>query len=517
MKQRAYPLVVALLLLASLVGFTSAMNAEDLAVQAAAGGGATDLDVAGGSIGDGGAGVTADGVPSADGGSSASASGEAAGTAGGRGGGTGAGGSGGAGTGRAGAVNSGSGPLRMAYLVPDFTGVGAIFGTDPTGGDEGAEAGEREFQALIDDVNKSGGIHGRPIEARGFRFTIAEQADEPRLVERCVEITEDYKPAYVIDTHIMGFASAQQCFAQHGAVLVTLGSTLTEKVLRDLHPYVVTTDATVDRMFAALVPKLEETGYLRNARVGVLLDNTASSEGPYGRILEPALTRAGAKPVAVARATHTDQGGIQNAVLRFRSQNVSHVLIIGSVLHFVGFSNAAEAQGYRPRYGFSDYFTAASSSASLGNVDQLRNAVAVLSCNSLACIVENASRSSADVETPYDPNAITPGFRRCLDTLSRVRGTDYYRPAEAGSSSSVVWICDHFLLWLDAARAADPRLQPSQFAAAVRAIGRGFASPRIFATDFSDGRQAAATHFAAGVFDGQCRCYVRSTNWTPTA
>ena len=515
MKQRAYPLVVVLLLLASLVGFTTAMNAEDLSLRSAAGAGATDFDVASGATEGGGADVASAGDSSSGVGSAGTATGGGAGTAVGRaqtsgGGGARSGGGSGA------AVNTGSGPLRMAYLVPDFTGVGALFGTDPTGGDEGAEAAEREFQALIEDVNKSGGIHGRPIEARGYRFTIAEQADEPRLVERCVEITEDYKPAYVIDTHIMGFASTQQCFAQHGAVLITLGSTLTEKVVRELHPYVVTTDATVDRMFTALVPKLQEVGYLTNARIGVLLDNTPSSEGPYRAILEPALTRAGAKPVAVARATHTDQGGIQNAVLRFRSQNVSHVLIIGSVLHFVGFSNAAEAQGYRPRYGFSDYFTAASSSASLGNVDQLRNAVAVLSCNSLACIVENASRSSADVETPYDRAAITPGFRRCLDTLSRVRGTDYYRPAEAGSSSSVVWICDHFLLWLDAARAADPRLQPAQFAAAVRAIGTRFESPRIYATDFGDGRQAAATHFAAGVFDGQCRCYVRSTAWTPT-
>ena len=44
-----------------------------------------------------------------------------------------------------------------------------------------------------------------------------------------------------------------------------------------------------------------------------------------------------------------------NAVLRFKNEGVTHVIVVTDVLAWIAFSNQAESQGYRPVYGFGDY------------------------------------------------------------------------------------------------------------------------------------------------------------------
>jgi hypothetical protein len=390
-----------------------------------------------------------------------------------------------------------------------------VVAKDPTAGHGNDEAfrESQEFRALIDEANAAGGVGGRQIEAREYRFGLTD-LDESHLVQSCVTITEDYGAAYVLDTFIMSNPVAQQCFAQHHVVVVTHADAVTEDFLGQLRPYIATTDTTVDREFEALTPKLQEVGYFQGAKVGVFLDDRPQAADPYARILKPALERAGAPPLAEATAGESDNAAQANAVLKFRSANVDHVIFIGGLNHFRGFSNTAESQGYRPRYAFTDYLTGLGGITYNGAPAQLDQAVGVSTCDHYICVTENASRSSSDVTTPYDRTQLSPGFRRCLDSLSRARKTDYYKPGEAGASANFFHICEHVLLWLDVMKASGSDLSPARFAASLRAFGTSYQSPTVHATDFTDGRQAGATEVAAGVYDMRCACFVRRTSWT---
>jgi len=499
-RQRANSLVIVLLALSSLIGFTSAIGAEDISgfTSGAAGTSPGQSDTLSSGLGpagtDGSAGT--DGPAGTDGTSAGS---------------TGVGGTGPADSDGEASPAGATGdlpPVRIAYLVPDTTG-GTAFGF--AGAESDGSAEEREFRALIDMVNARGGIGGRQIEARAFRISVDEKIDETLLVQRCVEIAEDYGASYVIDTQTMIYPSTLQCFAQRGVVLITWAMGASDEFLRQVAPFVATTAPTIDRMFEAMVPHLKAVGYLRDATVGVFLNADSFVDGPYERILKPALERAGARPVAVARAEDFDQAAIGNAILRFRSEGVTHVIFVGHIFQITSFTNAAEAQGYRPRYAFPDYYTANRSAAS-APAAQVRGAVAVSAFYDV--VTEDASRLADDLSTPFDRGTVRPGLRRCLDTLSEARQTDYYRPGQAGASGAFTEICDHFLLWLDAMAAAGTKVDPASFGAGLRSLGTGYQSPRIHATGFGDGIQAGATHFAAGVYDPNCQCYPRKTPWS---
>jgi hypothetical protein len=287
---------------------------------------------------------------------------------------------------------------------------------------------------------------------------------------------------------------------------------LSESTIREFAPYVATTYPTTERQFTAMVPALKQMGYLKDAKVAVFLDNNPNLDSAYSKILEPALRAAGAEPVAVARAGQTDSAGQAGAVLRFRGAGADHVIFAAGIVQYLSFSNAARSQGYHPRYAFPDYQGIPAAAASLGSPSQLEGAVAVSSCDLDSCVAEDASRSSTDTTTPYNPAKLSPGLKRCLDYLSRVRKVNYYKPAEASASSVFTDVCDHFLLFLDALASGDT--DPKNFGVHLKALGRTYLSPGVHATNFGDGRQSGATDFAGGAYDERCACYVRKTAWT---
>lgn len=509
--QRANGLVIVLLALACLVSLTSAIRSDDLSfAQRTPGAVSAGSDSVSGTAPD-----TAGPGGSASGGSSQGSSGTSPdgvspepGQTGGPG--------GTAGTGPSGGTGKGLPPIRLAYLVVNLAGIGAVTGADAGDAETSEpERADREFQALLADVNSNGGIGGRQVEARGFVITVAEIFSEEAMAQRCIEVTEDYRAEFVIDTGTVTHPSVQACFAQHGVVLITQASRLTEDAIAALRPYVATTFPTIERQLAAMTPRLAEVGYLKGATIGVFLDDEPTLRPAYDAILEPALRAAGAKPAAVASSDFNDSARMSSAILDFRSRDVDSVLFIAPPATFLAFSNIAESQGYRPRYAFPDYVLVAAYAAQVGSVDQVRNAVAVSACDHPSCVTDGANRTSTDLAAPYDRATISPGYRRCLDTLSKVRDVDYYNPAESRPSVAFAHICDHFLLWLDAARIVGPTVNADSWGAGLRALGSSYVSAWVHSTGYGDGRQSGADSFAAGVFDESCRCYPRRTPWAP--
>ncbi|HVF74488.1 MAG TPA: ABC transporter substrate-binding protein [Acidimicrobiales bacterium] len=509
-KQRALSLVVALLSLATLIGVTSAIRNDELSGVAAGGiGDGGELGFGGdGAVGPDGIGEP--GAPGVDG------SGPGAVGPGARTGGTSTNGPGGTQRGGPqgpGGATSETGPIRVAYTYVNLAGLGAsVGGVDPT---TDSTKMDREFKALFDDLNAKGGIGGRRIEYRGFEFSFAEFMSEDSQVRRCSQIAQDFKAHYVLDTYVYG-PGGQECFARNRVPIITLSSTLAEETLLKARPYVTTTFPTIDSQFRALAPKLKEVGYLAGAKVGVFLDQTPRVDGPYRNILEPSLRAAGTPVAAVARAGINDQDGIRNAESTFASAGVTHVIFIGNYLQFASFTQQAQTQESTYRYAVNDYYTLAAT-ATTGQTmhdTQLKGMVAVSVCNDPdGCIVEDNTRNPAN-RSPYtDRNRLAPGLRRCLDTMTRLRGADYYNPNNQSTGTKTA--CEHFFLWTDAI-AAGGGADLARFAAGVRSL-RAWQAPRVFGTDFADGRHTGASHYAVGKFDTLCRCMVRATPWTRPA
>jgi hypothetical protein len=117
-----------------------------------------------------------------------------------------------------------------------------------------------------------------------------------------------------------------------------------------------------DRMARSYVSRLKAAGYFtKGAKVGVLYADQASVRRAYNGAFKAALKAAGvtvAQDAALFPPANPDELGtsetqIQNAVIRFAANQISHVIMfdVHGWSHKDAFMRYAEQQRYRPRYG----------------------------------------------------------------------------------------------------------------------------------------------------------------------
>lgn len=222
--------------------------------------------------------------------------------------------------------------------------------------------------------------------------------------------------------------------------------------------------------------------------------------------MEPALKAIGATPVATAEIEATDRGlqGVQasNAVLRFKNEGVTHVIVVTDVLAWIAFSNQAESQGYRPVYGFGDYQLMIGNAQAFNQNGQASSSYAVTSLyGDMRSGAREKARSQKDDIDPKDPSLL-PGLRRCLEVLSKYTGENYYDGA-SGRSTRYFWCCEHFFLWLDVARAVGNGFTPALW---------GQQLPRL--TGYQSNRMRD-TRFGPGIFDGAATYRVGTSSKVP--
>ncbi|HZQ83406.1 MAG TPA: hypothetical protein VFA83_01135 [Acidimicrobiales bacterium] len=313
-------------------------------------------------------------------------------TSGSTGGGAAAGSFGGGTSGRSASGSSGSGSSRgsssggagSASLGPGVTAttidVGIIYATN--GGAANAAIGaagisqgdeKANYDVLFADINAHGGIAGRKVVGVYHAIDATSTAATSDLYQAaCDDLTQDHK---VFVAFAGNDETLLQCLNNRGVLAVSSNLTVADTAVFRRFPYYFEINSlNLDRVAAAEIPALKAQGWFSGwnsatgqpgparAKVGVITFDFPSFAHAVDQVLVPALANAGYAPgpgdvVRVPYAVKQSDLGptaaaISSAVLKFRSDGVSHVIILeASGTLSLLFGNNADSQRYYPRYG----------------------------------------------------------------------------------------------------------------------------------------------------------------------
>jgi hypothetical protein len=289
--------------------------------------------------------------------------------------GSGSGGSGSGGSG-GGAGSNAIGPGVSANAI----NVGIIYATN-TGaanaaiGAAGISQGDEKanYTALIDDINAHGGIAGRKVVGVYSAIDATSNASaDSQYQAACDDLTQDHKVFVVFAGNVETLLS---CLNNRGVLSVTANLTIADSAIFKRYPYYFEIGSlNLDRIAAAEVPALNAQNYFSGwnaatgqpgptkAKVGVITVDLPSFNHATDQVLVPALAKLGYAPAPedIVRVPYARQqsdvgalaAAVSGAVLKFRSDNVTHVLILeASATVSLLFGNNADSQRYYPRYG----------------------------------------------------------------------------------------------------------------------------------------------------------------------
>lgn len=370
-------------------------------------------------------------------------------------------------------------------------------------GASGVDPGDMRayYDAVIDDVNKRGGVAGRKLAPVYFEFrATSSQSIESQAQAACEHWTKDNK----VFAMFARFTVTQQCGLNAGVLVPVAGSMIGpgyEKFTNVVDPASV----ALERLAQVTVDAAQRQGYFAQStewpsgKVGVIAWDDASYRYAVDKGLTPALSRLGitatdTRYVPIPQnvgALSDSSAAVSNAVLRFQAQGIDHVLIAdGSAGVFVGggltflFLNNAQSQNYFPRYAFN---TNNAPGASYLPARQQHGMVSV---------------EHADA-TPENDEGIAknPERERCF-ALMKANGIalgDRTKQISAAAACSQVWFTAELIR-----RASAPNLAAVMQAA--DRLGGSFRSPLTYGTYLGPGRHDGVALFRLSKFDDSCDC-----------
>lgn len=373
---------------------------------------------------------------------------------------------------------------------------------------------KRVVEALVAEINRTGGIAGRKLVAV-FHQLDAQSGETQAQQEQgvCSAFTEDTK---VLAVAGMTGELLRACLAKRGVLNVTgTIADLNESDFRASPSYYDASGLTMDALSRNLVDQLSAQRYFTPwdsaagapggalpVKLGIVVPDKPSWIPVIKKVLLPELKAAG-HPVAEAdvrfwkfpeSAAGNSQAvtEIQAIVLRFRSDNVTHVLPMEqNSLAF--FTPAAEGQGYRPRYGLTSATGAQGYAGSLVPYRQLRGAVGVGWFPTLDLPETKQTKA-------YDG----PGRARCLQTMERAE-VSY---SSTNAKAIALLLCDAFFAFDQAVEAlpGGTAINAASFMPALESIGERFAAATLPAGGFGPGRRYPVVAGYPYAFDEACQC-----------
>lgn len=341
-----------------------------------------------------------------------------------------------------------------------------------------------EGQAVINYINKNGGIAGRKIVPVWQAYDATSTGSTASQDEAaCANYTQDHHVFAVADSGLTDTLPA--CLLKAGVFMANSGDIISHDngFFRQYPNYVDVGTLSEDRFMAEEVQALQRekwyspwstaTGQAAptgTAKVGVLTINYPYWNRSVNKVLLPALAKSG-HPVAssdIYRVTYpqttTDEArtvsDIQGAVLHFRSDGVTHVIFTdpSGVLTLI-FSRNAGSQHYYPRYGVSSG-SGMQALVTAGDVDPttLRGAIGL------------GWAPSLDLQPSAASHYTTPATAKCLQVMKQGGFTF----PDVNSEGIALSICDQLFFLADVLDRAAPNFTLNGELNAVAGIGSTF-------------------------------------------
>ncbi|HEU5033250.1 MAG TPA: hypothetical protein VFT62_00670 [Mycobacteriales bacterium] len=282
--------------------------------------------------------------------------------------------------------------VGMAYSPNAAQEQEALGNTAATSGDIKADT-----EAIVHDINQHGGVAGRRLAVVFHPIDATSTQTQAQIVQAaCADFTQDHHVLIGMPLTDPTFSS---CMQKAGALVAngSLAGMTTHDFARFPNYYdvqMLATDHIALNWVDALVRNHYFTGWNTTAgapgnapvKVGILAPDKSDWAWTVPHVLVPSLRQAGVHvdpgDVEIWHFPDSTTGNgqavaqIQSAVLKFRSDGVTHVLL-AEQNSSAFFASAAESQHYRPRYGINSASGIQVYAGSLVPYAQLNGAVGV--------------------------------------------------------------------------------------------------------------------------------------------
>jgi hypothetical protein len=348
---------------------------------------------------------------------------------------------------------------------------------------------QKWYEAVIDDLNKQGGVGCRKIVPT---FYPTNPTDQNELQQRCLQIVQSGAFAE-IDNGSYAIYPQKHCFAQHRMPFFG-GYILFRSEIDQFYPYLfnISEFDTVDKnaVFA-----LKDRGFFNvpaNEKIGFTYRDC---DKPLVNKWLGWLAQAGVSGSKLVTynfgcpAVFASPSDIQAAVLKFRQNNVTRITAHQIVGDFANFSNVAQQQGFHPKYGLPDEsIIDVAYGSQAPNPDNIKDAIAI------------AQGRSGEERTPgAQPSG---GTAKC-NAIYQAHGL----PPTYKLAPGAGYVCSQ--LWMfQAAIANAPAVHPAALAAGLQKAKSVDVSYPAGPNDFSGTRQTTGGQFwRVAQFKGDCKCW----------
>jgi len=380
---------------------------------------------------------------------------------------------------------------------------------------EGVDFGDPEgdVKAVIADINAHGGLFGRQVVPVFHDNKTSDLLADPSNAgqQNCTYFSQDKRVAAVVNALVLlDVDSFRGCLAQAKIPFFVASGVVDDRAIASLGGYLYNAYPSWNAYAPALLQRLVAQGFFSKwdstnggpgsdpVKVGVLVYTGTPTGARVSHLLIDALKRAG--HAAVETFEYTDPTGSQmpNAVLRFRSDGITHVFDVTAAVR--QFMITAEQQHYRPRYSLVSSMGPRDVIAASAPPAQLRGAMGAGFC------------PTCEVASAQDPHA-NPGGPACRAVLAKA-GLQYEGDPRRSALGIGYFLCDGIGSFVAGFRAGGGLLA-GNLAAGFDRVGTSFATAVTFRSGLRHDRPYIAAAVRDFAWNSSCSCFGYGPTVTP--
>lgn len=352
----------------------------------------------------------------------------------------------------------------------------------------------KQSDAIAAWINANGGLGGRPLEL--VQAGQDNTSSTPIAVQdqaACAKFTEDNHVTAVVTIAIstLGYF---ECLARRGVIHLYEAFTTPPTAFFGQYPDLISTSfISQDRAAVSLFEGLTRQTYFQDAdmKLGLVVRGTSWFKAGASAFTKRA-SSAGVQPevtVEICDEAACSNEEAQNAVLKMRTEGVTHAVLLGDVGFVLSWFQAATAQGFSPRYGLYTINT-----PSLIALSQ--------SPAALVGAVGIGWAPALDVEEAQEP---TPNSR---DRLCRqIMSDSGQAPKSRLELSQAQYGCAGLFRLKDIFDRNSGATAPEAFRVELESLGCGHESAATFRTCFAPDRHDGADLYIDLAYEAGCRCF----------